>query len=207
MRSRTPGPWLPAKEHRSAERHASPDRVSCRFVGDFGFRHSGACSPLHGQLARQRWFAECSPGRPAPRSAQLRSAVRRAAITAAEPRQVFLAQPASASSRGCRSLRSASARTRVSSLPATRVSWTSKQPAVRAAPPTARRAWRQGMLIMLRRSVHHRRWRSRKSSVARLKVSGSSCSPACDRCSKTTRSHPRILLVIRSANRGEQTRS
>ena len=45
---------------------SSPDRVSCRIVGDFGFRHSGACSPLHGQLARQRWFAECSPGSASP---------------------------------------------------------------------------------------------------------------------------------------------
>jgi len=63
----------------------------------------------------------------------------------------------------------------------------------------------QDQTVLRRRG--QRRWRSRKSSVARLKVSGSSCSPACDRWSKTTRSHPRILLVIRSANRGEQTRS
>jgi len=44
----------------------SPDRVSCRIVGDFRFRHSGACSPLPGQLARQRWLAECSLGSPSP---------------------------------------------------------------------------------------------------------------------------------------------
>ena len=60
---------------------------------------------------------------------------------------------------------------------------------------------------LLYRPAGQRRWRSRKSSVARLKVSGSSCSPACDRWSKTTRSHPLIRLLIRSANRGEQTRS
>ena len=49
--------------------------------------------------------------------AQLRSAVRRAAITAAERREVFDAASFRIA-RGCRSLRSASARTRVSSNPA-----------------------------------------------------------------------------------------
>jgi hypothetical protein len=48
--------------------------------------------------------------------AQLRSAVRRAMITAAERNEVFGAA-SFASSRGCRSLRSESARTRVSSRP------------------------------------------------------------------------------------------
>jgi hypothetical protein len=40
----------------------------------------------------------------------------------------------------------------------------------------------------------YERWRSRKSDVARLKVSGSSCSPACERWSKTTRcaAHPHL---------------
>jgi len=50
----------------------APDRVSCRIVGDFRFRHSGACSPLPGQLARPRWFAECSPGSPSPEIRALR---------------------------------------------------------------------------------------------------------------------------------------
>ena len=61
---------------------------------------------------------------------------------------------------------------------------------------------------LLYRPAGQRRWRSRKSSVARLKVSGSSCSPACDRWSKTTRSHPLIRLLIRrqiaASRRGHQ---
>src|SRR6266511_250164 len=53
----------------------------------------------------------------------------------------------------------------------------------------------------------HERWLSRKSSVARLNVSGSSWSPACERCSKTTSSLPAIPLLSGSAKRVEQTRS
>lgn len=45
------------------------------------------------------------------------------------------------------------------------------------------------------------------SSVAPLMVSGSSCSPACDRWSKTTRSLPAIPLLSGSANCVEQRRS
>ena len=86
-----------------------------------------------------------------------------------------------------------------------------RYPAQRANPPRARRVTDGERPVSLppaaRRHRHYSRWRSRKSSVAVLKASGSSCSPACERCSNTVSSLPAIGPVIRSANRVDVTMS
>lgn len=91
-------------------------RTPCRITAPSALRVSwlnwqvSCCSPRAGRFASAE-----RRGRTSSRlTAQLRSAVSRAAVNAAGRREVW-AQPASASSRGHRSLRSASTRIRVSS--------------------------------------------------------------------------------------------